>query len=395
MRKNIALISAAMLIGLIAMEVVARLWVPLPGAYPVEPGLLVLDQRGFWMPEPDYAGKMDNKIDYSDKNLTINPDGTRLVSCQQNPNAVTQRIYVLGDSQTFGFGLDDEETWPSRLQCLLSAADRTPAKIYNLGVHATNIDQYVRRGLLQVARVIKTGDLVIVGVTWNDLITNQADSIVDGARVIASKFVVDDGPLTSNMRTPVRRLGAPTWRYGFYQWSGILVPSFSSFKSFAESLTYSSALAHVAVPRLRLLYYRFRAEDSFVHKLKPGTVDNNMTLLSVLAKAIEKQGGHMVVYLLSNRLFFDNTYYHSYSAGGKSFPAQDYMTYLTGTRCTRFGLNCISTFDALKTPGPDTYTFPFDGHYNARGAKVVATHLYRYLADECNAGGHRCLRAAN
>lgn len=394
--RNFALIPVALLIALILCEIVARLWVAVPSAYPVAPGLLVLDQRGFWMPEPGYIGEMDNRVDFQNKTLTINPDGSRHVPCAADLDEDRRQIFVLGDSQTFGFGLADAETWPNRLQCALGAdGNADTSRVYNLGVHGTNVDQYVRRGMRQVVGAMRDDDLVIVGVTWNDLISAQTAGTVEMVRNEAVAMKVERSPLAPKLKVPRRHLNHKTWRYRLYQSSGILIPSFSSLKSFAESLTYSSALAHLVVPRLRLLIYRFRDKDSFVRKVPQEAVANNMALLAILAGVIEKHGGHMVVYLLDNRLFFDDVYYRSYSAGGNAFPAQDYMSYLTAPYCERFSLDCLSAFATLQTPGPDTYTFPFDGHYNALGAEAVAGRLRDHLTNNCGIGVQRCPGAAN
>jgi len=397
MWKNIALIPAAMLIAFVLFEALARLWLPVPIPYPVKPGLLVLDQRGFWMPEPGYRGKMDNRIDFQDKTLTVTADGVRLTPCADGIPETAQRIFLLGDSQTFGFGLSDDETWANGLQCALSKASADPPRVFNLGVHATNIDQYVKRGLHQVMGVIREGDLVVVGVAWNDLITPVSPAWIEAARADAAGMAAgganheEGGHIAPVLSDPLRRAGGETWRYRFYRASGILVPSISSFKAFAESLRYSSVLARIAMARVRLLYYRLRAGDAFVRKLDPDAVAANMEMLSILNVAVAAKGGRMMVYLLSNRLFFDETYYEAYSKGGKSFPAQDYMDYLTAPYCARLGMTCVSNFDGLATPGPDTYTFPFDGHYNEAGASAVARHLGAYLARECVADGHPCL----
>ena len=79
--------------------------------------------------------------------------------------------------------------------------------------------------------------------------------------------------------------------------------------------------------------------------------------------------------LLPNRLLFDDYYYRSYSQGGRVFPARDFMMYLARPRCARLGLECVSMFDALATDVRDRHTFAFDGHFNARGAELIAVAL--------------------
>ena len=110
---------------------------------------------------------MDNRIDFRGKSLTVDDAGTRSVMCRQK-NAGVPRVFLVGDSQTFGQGLSDRETWASILQCQLRDA-KFSGQIYNLGVPGVNIDSVHR--MRQVVPVLRDGDRVIVGVTWNDLHT--------------------------------------------------------------------------------------------------------------------------------------------------------------------------------------------------------------------------------
>lgn len=386
MWKNILLVPVALLTALILFEAVARIWVDVPSAYPVQPGLLVLDERGFWVPEPGFEGEMDNRVDFTAKRLRINADGTRHVPCAPPPGTAATRVFLLGDSQTFGFGLSDDESWPNRLQCALGR----DVRVINMGVHGTNIDQYVKRGLTQVRGELSPGNIVVVGVTWNDLITPVGEKTFEQA--LSSAASPSPGADEAvRLTQPVRHAGPATWRYKVYQRTGILIPVFSSATALAESLTHTSALAGILVPRLRLLYYRLRPSDTLAGKLDADSVERNIELLGILNDAVKAAGGHMVVYQLPNRLFFDESYYRAYSAGGAAFPRQDYMSFLISPLCRRFGLACITAFDVLKTPGPDTYTFPVDGHYNPAGAGRVAGRLEAFLTRECVAEERSCL----
>lgn len=386
MWKNLLLAPVAILIGLLMFEGLARVWTDVPSAYPIVPGLLVLEERGFWMPSPGYEGEMDNRVDFAAKPFRIDSKGTRNVPCAPNAGDARSRVFLLGDSQTFGFGLSDAESWPNQLQCALGGSVR----VVNMGVHGTNIDQYVKRGLTQVREELEPGDVVVVGVTWNDLLTPVHEKTVDQLRDNARQPKSAAGSGVT-LAQPVRHAGPATWRYEVYQRTGILVPVFSSLTGFAESLTYTSALAGILVPRLRMIYYRFRPSDTFASKLDPARVERNVKLLSILDAELKKTGARMIVYQLPNRLFFDDSYYGAYSAGGAAFPQQDYMSYLVAPLCRQFGLDCMTAFDALKTPGPDDNTFRFDGHYNPKGAALVADRLEEYLTRECVAEGRPCL----
>jgi len=45
-----------------------------------------------------------------------------------------------------------------------------PPKVVNLGVPGTQVDQYLERGIAKVTAAVKSGDIVVISITWNDLV---------------------------------------------------------------------------------------------------------------------------------------------------------------------------------------------------------------------------------
>ena len=83
---------------------------------------------GPWRP---LQGVMDNGIDFRGKSLTVDDAGTRSVMCRQKKAGVP-RVFLVGDSQTFGQGLSDGETW--QVYCNASCGTRNfPGKYTILG----------------------------------------------------------------------------------------------------------------------------------------------------------------------------------------------------------------------------------------------------------------------
>ena len=369
----------------IVFEIGARLWFPLPKPYAAEPGLLVMDARGFWVLEPDFHGQYDNRVDFRGKKLTITEYGTRLVPCVSTGASARNRVFLIGDSQTFGVGLSDKETWANLLQCKLNDRDDGPWAVYNLSVPGINIDQYYARTARMLSNVIQPGDKVVVSVTWNDLHTEQATSsvraIVKNSQYSEQSKNQQSGTdgMALMLKKPYRRDGEKTWRYWLYQRTGIFIPSFNSLGEFVNSVPYASALLGIAIPKARLLYYRFRDTGVLAKKIGPERISNNFKILSAISDQIKRRGSHLIVNLLPNRLFFDDFYYWSYSQGNRGFPEQDYMMYLAKPHCAQYGLECVTSFPALKTGKRDEHSFSFDGHYNESGASRVASFLYRHL----------------
>ena len=377
MWKNLILALLSLLIVLLIAEGLARIWVPLPVPYPIGAGLLVSDTREVWVLDPGYQGVMDNRVDFRAKRLTITPLGTRRVPCADGVADDAARLFLIGASQTFGFGLSDEETWANRLQCSLNEREGGAIEVHNLGVPGINVDQYLIRADRLVAPALRPGDTVIVGVTWNDLLTYQAPPRArlsgEAYAPIARQSVRD--ALRPRLSEPAVHYDAPTWRYRFYRRWGVFVPAFASSDEFMASMNHVSSLFRYFVAKARLVYYRSRDRGTLFGKIPPGTFDNNFLLLGVISARLSRRSARVVVVLLPNRLFFDDYYYLAYSQGGRVFPERDYMKHVARGRCERLGLECVSMFDVQATDIRDRHSFTFDGHYNARGAGRIAASL--------------------
>jgi len=392
---NLGVLAAALAVGAILVEVLARAFFGLPAPYALPAESTVFDARGFWTGVPGFTARFDNRVDFRDAAVGIDDIGARRVPCAADAGTAMApvRVFLVGDSQTFGWGLSDADTWANGLQCRLETAAPGRYRVINFGVAGTQVDQYWARGVRQVVPGIRPGDVVVVSVTWNDLVTfndglpfveqvlAQAGLRRDGSgvrQVEPPPPVAGDGQgLALRLLEPRRYLNPPTWRYRFYNDYGVFVPSFDSPKAFADTMTYVSAAFGILWRHARLLYYRLRPADSLAAKLEPHVFEYNFLTLKALQTVMRRRGARMLVQLLPNRLFFDDFYYAAYSKNGVVFPARDFMGSIAADLCPKLELDCVNRFDDLATAARDAHTFPFDGHYNAAGAARVASALAR------------------
>lgn len=377
MIRNLLLLFTSVLAGFGLLEIGARFVVALPSPYVLPAELVVQDSRRFWTLNPGFEGEMDNRVDFSGKRITVTRDGSRTVPCRQTADG--PRIVLIGDSQTFGQGLSDDETWANRLQCMLAGAE-AGGRVFNFGVPGVNIDSYAAR-LVQIVPVLSPADRVIVFVTWNDLHTYQSPDAI--AHVTSAAEALESanpgGRFVAMLVEPIRFLHDETWRYRFFRRTGVFVPRFDDAHTFVGSMLFSSALFNVVYPRIRELNYRFRSSGALFAKIPDGTFENNFRMLQIMAEAVGRTGAAFDVVFLPNRVFFDDAYYSAYSKGGLVFPQQDYPGFLARKYCPAAKLRCTTMFPFLKTAQRDENTFAFDGHYNAVGALKIAAGLREKL----------------
>ncbi|MAH85035.1 MAG: hypothetical protein CBB68_12375 [Rhodospirillaceae bacterium TMED8] len=405
--KNLILLLFSVFIGCIIIEVAARLIYDMPKPYALNPRAFVFDSRGFWSGYPGFEGVFDNRIDFSGSRVRITDMGDRWVPCRKDTEKSARRVFLIGDSQTFGWGLSDADTWANKLQCELNDSGEATA-IYNLAVPGTQVDQYWERGYRQVADIVVKGDIVILSMTWNDLATFYASedfvsSVIEKARIenslsgnkdfkqITNVESSEDVPENSKIKKlktqitqPATYLNIPTWRYQVYRDYGIFVPSFDNFKIFLDTMIFTSAAFRAALFKMKLLYYRFRDPNAFQKKVNPNSFKNNFSVIAALSEIIGHRGAELWVQLLPSRLFFVDELYVSYSRGGTAFPARDYLGFVATPFCENLNLKCVNRFEVLRTTKRGEHTFLFDGHYNPAGAQIIAKALLKDITSQKN-----------
>lgn len=226
-RGKLALFSAFAIVGgLLVLEGSARLFVPPPEpatyrehkqlievlGLPALNGIMEFDPVLFWRLRPELrshrvAGRIRaHEIDFS---------VTTHAGLRSDPVPETKRrfrVLALGDSCTFGVGVNDDETWPAQLQRMLRE-EGIEAEVLNAGVPGYSAFQGMR--FLASRGLALSPDLVLVtfgfndfddGMRLSDLETAAAlertplESALDrsrlavGMRRVAERFVSRDRP---------------------------------------------------------------------------------------------------------------------------------------------------------------------------------------------------------
>jgi lysophospholipase L1-like esterase len=118
--------------------------------------------------------------------VEINSLGLRGPEIARTPPPGTTRVLAVGDSQTFGFYLENDQTWPARLEARLRA-DGSEVEVVNAGVGGWSIDSetlfLIERGLALQPQV------VLLGYCGNDI----ADLAAAEPRYEGQKRLVGSG----------------------------------------------------------------------------------------------------------------------------------------------------------------------------------------------------------
>jgi len=178
LRTKLAAAVVAVVVGFGLCEVAARIIYEAPPDPAREPQLLYqADPNVGFLHVPNEQGYLDDGF------ATINALGLRGPLPEMPKPPGTIRVLAIGDSTTFGWGVNDRDTYVAQLERDLSGA--FPGRridVVNGGVGAYDL-KHDARLLRHFAPMLKP-DLVLVGVYWNDLpfeaVTPEGESLKGG-----------------------------------------------------------------------------------------------------------------------------------------------------------------------------------------------------------------------
>jgi len=127
--KNLGRYTIALLSALFAVTALDRLVAFLDLGYS--------ESRG----RPNELRRVE-RLDFS-VDVQLNPLGFREPRLPSTKPPGTVRIVALGDSFTQGYGVEEDQSWPRRLEVLLDARDPRPHEVVNLGVPGANPRDYL------------------------------------------------------------------------------------------------------------------------------------------------------------------------------------------------------------------------------------------------------------
>jgi lysophospholipase L1-like esterase len=189
--------AAGVAFALLAGELAVRLVRP-QAVMTLTPGLYHPDPPAGYRLRPGHRGTLGNRVEFETavavdvRGLRIDPAQTT----QEGPSA--RRLLAVGDSFTFGVGVEAGQAWPARAAALLAAAGM-PLVGLNAGVPGYGIPDAVRWVERHGAAV--GPEVVVLGVFVGNDLQNAAPS--------APHMEVRDGQLV----LPGERPGLRSWLY--------------------------------------------------------------------------------------------------------------------------------------------------------------------------------------
>jgi len=162
--KIALLIAGALLLLLVAAEVAAS-FTPSGNA-----SLFIEDPDMYLVRKPDNDGFTWGNGRWIA--CHINKEGLRGEDLPEVRDPAEKRVLCIGDSFTFGGGVETDEAWPQQLQAVLGAPGQSGLRILNGGANGW-FTLWHRLYLEKRALKQFEPDLVVLGWNWNDLNTDE------------------------------------------------------------------------------------------------------------------------------------------------------------------------------------------------------------------------------
>ncbi len=266
----------------------------------------------------------------------INSLGFRGPEIERSAPRGRTRILVLGDSQTFGFYLEENETWPARLEGRLREAG-ADVEVVNAGVGGWSIESETRF-LLERALALEP-DQVVVGFCANDIADLNRDAVVYEEQKRA----------VGNTRRAVSRLRYATAIYELYLRGQI------ALKQWREGFLHER-------------------DDPLTSDMPPALASKLWEAyagwLDRLHDALESRGIPLTLVYIPDAYKLRN-----------DIPATDEER--LGELARERGIAFVSPLaDFEGRPGEELFHLPPDGHLSAGGADLVARAVKQVIAPE-------------
>ncbi len=176
---HLLLLAFGCAIGAVFAELAVRLVAP-QSVLLWKPGPFTQDGPGFFRLRPDHRGTVTNRTEY-DNTVRINNAGLRGGDLTETPDNVC-RVLAVGDSFTFGLGVEEDEVFHQLAADQLRAEGRA-IEIANGGIPAIGVPQEVR--WLERHGLAAKPDLVLLTIfVGNDLRDAVSDydnwTVIDG-----------------------------------------------------------------------------------------------------------------------------------------------------------------------------------------------------------------------
>jgi len=307
------------------------------------------------------------------------------------------RIALVGDSFTYGWGVDYPQTWGARLEADLRASG-TDAQVFNLGVPGTGTADYA--AIAARALPLLEPDVVLVGVLQGDDMRQVSREPGVFPRSLTFGETVQPSPLAEYVtfhypflaeRSLLRSLSA---REVGRTWAGTAAAQRAAFSE-AEVARYTmipaAIRADVEAGRVNphFVALAVTAPDYWNWPTQPpGTLAPYIAMMADHLRAIDEaaDGAAVLVVSVPHGAYTQPAAWEALRALGFTVPeaalTSTFVDEAVEHAAREAGVDFLSATDAFRAADVPAF-YPVDGHFNAAGNALLARELLPAVAAAC------------
>jgi hypothetical protein len=351
---NLTLLVAATVLTLLLVEFALRV----TGHRMVFPQMVVEDSHTVYRLKPSARVRTINE-GYFDYEYSVNSQGLRgapnIVGAKSSP---TQRILFLGDSFTFGVGVDDSATYPERVRARLRSWCDNPVETINAGVGGFGTSQELL--YLQHYGWHFAPDVVVVGFMTVD----PEDNSLSGLHRLVNGRLEDIPPSERpgwGLIKAHKHVPGYTWlvaHSSLFNWTRLKISSLAAQRAAAREAARESTTSVDTTAADAQEFERWRITAAIFDRLRAETDSHGARLVV----AIIPHGGSL----------------SEYYASGRDIRVDRMLDI-----CRQQGLVCVNVSESIRRSLPTTdprSLYLREGHFNATGYDFVADAVAKRLA---------------
>lgn len=365
-RAAVGLSLGAFLLSVAGAELLVRLCAP--QAVGVAPAMYVADSLLIHALSPGYSGVLRSG-EYT-THVALNERGFRGPSWRAEAR---RRVLVLGDSFTFGYGVEYEQAYPAVTERMLAQAGCSAA-VFNAGVPGYGTMQEWELARRLIPRTMPQA--VVLGFTVGSDLT---DNLEQGLRP-ESGYEVRNGFLVQKGTPAGTPLPLKAW---FQEHSHLYV--------LLQRARVRAALRGARGPRNRRACEHFMAAEPCGDLAKAW--DLTVESLRGIDAACEEAGAHLVVLIIPHPVQVDEELWRRERArfGGEELDRFG-VNRTVAALCEALEARCVDPLSRLREGPPRRLFYRLDRHLTVEGHGRVAEALAAELLTlfECTEGGSSC-----
>jgi hypothetical protein len=311
-----------------------------------------------------------------------------------------KQIIIIGDSQIYGWGLNDDQTFPYLLESILRLNNQN-INVYNLGVPGTNTIDHILTAKYYIKRFKPTIAIVGIGISDDfqqvfeqsqqlyklNILENNEDLYLKNYKKIIKDFYPNIYSLLKNIRNYNLNELFNGYLLATKDWKNISKEQYKKdypielIELMKKGFINPGIFQFVSnYPNRNLLFYKNILADnnSPENKILKEIISN----FKDLKKIADENNTQLLLLSVPSGAFVKSKNFEIQKIYGFSLSNEDLETFLPEVilkkMSSEIDLNFIETLRLFRQFEEDFF-FPYDGHLNVEGSKLVSKIVYNYL----------------